>query len=715
MKKFTLSIFLILCLMLGFSNPVDRQTAQLVATNFWNAITGQNRPGRWTDVTEKTPFQEFYLFTRQDGDGFVLVAADDRVQPILGYSTENSFISPLPAHVTWFLNGYEQGIAYCKEYNMRATSDITTQWLRLIEGTYSPRDTTAVSPLLTTTWDQSPYYNNLCPDSSGVHALTGCVATATSQVMKFWNWPSIGLGSYSYIHETFGYQFADFGNTFYDWSNMPNSLDSSSTTTQVNAVATLMYHVGVAVKMNYGLHGSSAYANSYGYSLLPCSENALKDYFRYKNTIHSVYREDVTDSVWISTLNSELNAGRPIIERGRGDVGGHVFVCDGYDNNGLYHINWGWGGYLNGYFAHDNLSPDSAYIFNDDKALVVGIEPDIQIIANPQTLFFPQEGGSQTFTIVSLSAISDSWTATSDQSWLSLSLTTGTGSGAASTVTATATPNNSGSARIATITITQGSQSTTMQVIQNECTLSDMCTITISMQDSYGDGWNDAYMTIASASGFVYGTVTCSDSSTTQQLSVCPSDLVLTWTSGYWDEECSFTLTNSNGTTLLDVSEPTLSTYQVTSPCSTNYTISVSSANPEMGTATGGGTFAYGTTIQISASPFTNYEFVRWDDGDTDNPRIITVTEDATYMAEFQPSVGVDDFVAKESEIYSYGHQIFVNHAEGQPVEIYDITGRLIISESNNLQDRRVFTVNASGMYLVRTGNGIIRKVSVIQ
>ena len=714
MKKYTLSIFLMLCLMLGFSNPVDRQTAQLVATNFWNAVTGQNSLGRWMDVTEETPFQEFYLFTRQNGEGFVLVAADDRVQPILGYSTENSFILPLPAHVMWFLNGYEREIAHSKEYNIRATSDITTQWIQLIEGTYSPRDTTAVSPLLTTTWSQSPYYNNLCPDSSGVYTYTGCVATATSQVMKFWNWPIVGSGSHSYDHETFGYQHADFGNTFYDWSNMPNSLDSNSTTAQVNAVATLMYHVGVAVEMNYGLHGSSSYTNSYGYSTLPCAENALKDYFRYKNTLHSVYRDNVTDSIWISTLNSELNAGRPIIERGDGDAGGHAFVCDGYDNNGLYHINWGWSGYLNGYFAQNNLNPDP-YTFDNNQALLVGIEPDIQIIANPQTLIFPQEGGSQTFTIVSLSAISDSWTATSDQSWLSLSLTTGAGSGAASTVTATATPNNSGSTRIATITITQGSQSTTMQVMQNECSDSDMCTITFYMQDSYGDGWNGAYLTIASTSGYVYGTVTCSDSSTTQQLSVCPSDLVLTWFSGNWDEECSFTLTNSNGTTLLNVSSPTLSTYQVSSPCSESYTISVSSANPEMGTATGGGIYDYGTVIEISATPFADYEFVRWDDGNTDNPRFITVTEDATYMAEFQPLVGVDDFVAKEAEIYSYGHQIFVNHAEGQPVEIYDMTGRLIISESNNLQDRRVFTVNASGMYLVRTGNGFVKKVNVIR
>lgn len=145
------------------------------------------------------------------------------------------------------------------------------------------------------------------------------------------------------------------------------------------------------------------------------------------------------------------------------------------------------------------------------------------------------------------------------------------------------------------------------------------------------------------------------------------------------------------------------------------YTITVVSANPNMGTVVGGGTFDYGTTILIAAGPFENYEFVRWYDGNTDNPRSVTVTENATYIAEFQPITGVSDFVEDNVEIYSYGHQIYVNHAEGLSVEIFDVTGKLIISEIGNSQDHRVFTVNSSGIYLVRTSNGVVKKVQVIR
>ena len=273
-----------------------------------------------------------------------------------GYSLSSSFVFPLPAHVQNQLQGYEREIAYYKNNNFRATGEIEEMWTSLRNGSYTPRNTTSVSPMLTTTWNQSPYYNNLCPDSAGVHAVTGCTATATAQVMKFWNWPVTGTGSHTYTDDNFGTLSANFGATTYQWSSMPNALNSSSTTAQINAVATLMFHVGVAVEMDYGIGSSGAYTNSYGYSDLACSENALKDYFSYKNTIHSVYKDQTTDAVWVSVLTAEMDAGRPVIESGHGG-GGHAFVVDGYDNNGLFHINWGWGSAYDGYFAHDALNP----------------------------------------------------------------------------------------------------------------------------------------------------------------------------------------------------------------------------------------------------------------------------------------------------------------------------------------------------------------------
>ncbi len=803
MKRITLSIFFTLCLMIGFGNPVDLQTAQQVATNFWNVVTGQNDTVKWTNVTDETSFQELYLFARQDGKGFVIVAADDCVQPILGYSIDGRLTMPLPPSVSSFLKGYENEIIHCKRNNILATSEIISQWTQLLESDYTPQNTTAFTPLLTTTWAQRPYYNNLCPDSSGTHTLAGCVAIATAQVMKYWNWPTSGVGSYSYYHATYGNQYANFGNTTYDWNNMPNSLSSSSTTAQVNAVATLVYHVGVAVEMDYGIDGSGAYINSYGYSSLACSENALKDYFRYKNTIHSVYRDEVTNSQWLATLNTELNAGRPVLERGGGNDGGHAFVCDGYDNNGLYHINWGWNGSYNGYFAHNNLNPGSL-AFNNGNALVVGIEPDGQLIVSPQSLNFSQAGGSQTFTVISINGNNSSWTASSNQSWLTLSPTSGSGGGTTTTVTATASPNNSGSTRTAVVTISQGSNTATLQVAQNECSSSDMCTITVSMEDSYGDGWNNAYLTLSSASGYVYGTAACTGSLSTQQFSICPSDLVVTWNPGAYDDECSFTLTNSYGMTLMTASYPSFTTNTVTAPCSSgsnppssceitsfpwlesfedsiscwstidadgdgenwflttgspfsgthsmasyswnsvtlnsnnylvspqitlpstglykltfyvrsasanypdsisvrlttgsgasasnfttvlmpitpiphttyqpyeinltgyngqtfrlafvhkscdghyllldnisianmsaNYTITVSSSNSSMGTATGGGTYSGGSTAELTATANSGYRFTGWNDGNTENPRTVTVTGNATYTAQF--------------------------------------------------------------------------------
>ena len=550
---------------LALGNSVEPSVARQVANHFWTVVTGDESPGRWTDISTEAGFQEFYIFTREAADGFVIVSADNSVQPILGYSTDSRFITPLPAHVFSFLQRYEQEITYCREHSIPATNEIEQQWNSLIEGTYAPQLTTAVAPLLTTTWDQSPYYNNLCPDSSGVHAVTGCVATATAQIMKFWNWPATGNGSHSYYDDNFGYQSANFGATTYNWNQMPNALNASSSATQVNAVATLMYHIGVAVEMGYGIDASSAMMNSYGYSGYACAENALKNYFRYKNTLHSVYKDEVTNSYWINTLTNELDAGRPLLERGAGDAGGHAFVCDGYDNNGLFHINWGWGSYQDGYFAQNALNPGN-YTFNDGTAVIVGIEPNGALFVSTPTLTFPQEGGSQTFTVTPNSTGSTPWSASSNASWLTLTPSSGSAS-FTSTVTATATANNTGVMRSAVITVTQGSQSVTIQVAQSECSSNDMCSITLQMTDSYGDGWNNAYLTLSSSSGYVYGTATCEGSFSSQTFSVCSSNLLLTWTSGQWDSECAFTVLNSDGTTLLTESNTPSGSYTINNPC----------------------------------------------------------------------------------------------------------------------------------------------------
>ena len=555
MKKiYTLIALISLLPILSFCNPVDYPTIQQVASNFWTVMTG-NDTVIWTNVTPQTDFQEFYILENKDGAGFVIVAADDCVQPILGYSTTSYVRFPLLPSIQSFLEGYEQEIAYCKRFNVPATPEIEQQWNSLIQGTFTPKNTTAVSPLLSTTWDQAPYYNDLCPDSSGIYAVTGCVATATAQVMKYWNWPQTGVGSHSYTDDNFGYQYANFGATTYDWAHMPNALYYNSTTTEVNAVATLMYHIGVAVEMDYGIDGSSAISNSYGYENLACAENALKNYFKYKNTLHSVYKDDVYDWYWINTLTDELNAGRPVLERGSGEGGGHAFVCDGYDYNGMFHINWGWGSWLDGYFAHNALNPSDGeynnYEFNENVAIIVGIQP------------------------------------------------------------------------IAT---------------QCPCNASEQCTVTLLMNDGFGDGWNGASLSLQSVSGYEYG-VTSFDNglSASQQFSVCPETLILQWTPGEYDDECSFTLYGANNNVLLNVTSNPSGNYSIAQPCAlpSGYTITVTSSSTTMGSVTGGGNFNEGEEVTISATANSGYRFTGWNDGVTTNPRTITVTGNATYTAYF--------------------------------------------------------------------------------
>lgn len=579
MKKiFTALCFLIITALLNAS-PVDLRTAKNVAQNFWTANGGQSNV-EWVNLTPQTQFTEFYILSNANGKGFIIVAGDNCVIPILGYSLSNEFDVKMPAHINSYLNNMEQEIAFYKENNTPSTEELDNLWHSLRNGSYAPMSTTAVSPLLTTTWDQSPYYNDLCPVSGNEKTVTGCVATATAQIMKFWNWPTRGTGSHSYVDDEFGYLSANFGNTTYQWSLMPNALNWNSSAAQVNAVATLMYHVGVAVEMDYGISddgGSAAYSHDFGYSDLPCPRYALTSYFNYKNTIQSVYKENVSDAQWVSTMKSELNAGRPMLHSGSDDGSGHAFVCDGYDNNNLFHINWGWGGYCDGFYAANDLSPhaggtggNATYTFNQNRGIVIGIEPDNFLHANINNLYYPQEGGQQTFT-VTFNNSNAPWSITSSQSWLTISPNSGSSSGSGmSNITATASVNNTGAVRTAIITVTQGTQSFTINVVQNECSNSSTCPISLVMNDTYGDGWNGASVTVSSVSGYTYGTYSITEYNGTETINVCPSDIVLTWNSGNYDTECSFLVQDAAGNTLLNISsiDEGTNTWNISNPCS---------------------------------------------------------------------------------------------------------------------------------------------------
>ncbi len=309
----------------------------------------------------------FYVFNTEGG-GFVIVAGDDCVTPILGYSNEGTFdLDNIPPNAQAWIDGYKEQIQYVIDNKVSATAEIQKEWKNYSDDTAGDfSETAAIDPLIKTEWDQGQYYNAQCPTNTP----TGCVATAMAQVMKYWNHPAKGTGSKSYSHATYGTLSANFANTTYQWSSMPDKLTGAS-----SAVATLMYHAGVSVEMNYSTStsGSSASTVSH-YPGEPCAETALITYFGYKNTIRQVWKEDFTQAQWIELLKYEIDVERPILYRGSGSAGGHSFVCDAYDSRNYFHFNWGWSGSADGFYAVTALNP-SGYAFNTGQAALIGIEP----------------------------------------------------------------------------------------------------------------------------------------------------------------------------------------------------------------------------------------------------------------------------------------------------------------------------------------------------
>ena len=388
MNKLILSFIAILLWIEAFAEPIDVNSAKRVAESFLASIEVKNF-GELYDITSTTPFKEFYVFSIGD-DGFILISGNDCTVPILGYSFTNRFdIDNMPQNVKSVLDSYEEEIKFFKSQSNNDNNAIAEQWKMLKSGTMPEASyTTSIAPLLTTTWNQNLYYNSMCPYDETYHeySVTGCVATATAQIMKYWNYPANGYGSHTYNHNTYGTQNANFGTTTYEWNNMPNSLSNNSTATEINAIATLMYHIGVAIEMNYGVSATGG-SNGHSYSTLgdinASSQHALVKYFKYSPDIQVLSKAEYSDDEWDSVLISELNQNRPILYSGRGAMGGHSYVCDGYNQYGMFHINWGWGGYCDGYYEMGTLNPteesvieNSTYSFNLKNVAIIGIRPN---------------------------------------------------------------------------------------------------------------------------------------------------------------------------------------------------------------------------------------------------------------------------------------------------------------------------------------------------
>ena len=368
-----------------WANPVDPATAKRLATNFWNVECNSTCISDLVDMSEQTEFTNMYIFVNQNGPGFIIMSKDDAAIPILGYSGKDNFrTSNMPENLRSWLAGYDRIINLIVTEKIPASDEVIAQWNNISEGRHPVtqyRD--AVEPLVQTKWDQDAPYYNLCPTYGGNRCVTGCAATAMAQVMKFWNWPTTGTGSHSYTTSSYNLSCsANFGNTTYDWTNMKNSY-SYSTAAQKTAVATLMYHCGVSIDMDYGPDVSGAYTSvpSYYYNSYRTVERALKENFSYASSLSAKHKDNYSQSNWISLLKTELNAGRPMVYSGDDGSSGHAFVCDGYNASNYFHFNWGWSGYSDGYFTVSSLTPGSggigggSYNFSQDQEAIIGIVP----------------------------------------------------------------------------------------------------------------------------------------------------------------------------------------------------------------------------------------------------------------------------------------------------------------------------------------------------
>ena len=297
-----------------------------------------------------------YVFNSEN-QGFVLVSAEDHARAILGYSDEGYFDeNDIPDNMLFWLQMYAdemaQEITNHQAMRLVAAQHNSTR-LEAMKRKQSADTYPTISPILgNTVWGQDTPFNNYCPSYNGQRTVTGCVATALSQIMYVHKHPTRGKGSHSYTTTTKQLNVsANFGNTTYDWANMIPNYKNSYTTTQANAVATLMYHVGVAADMDYTVEGSGTASN--------VALAAITEYFDYDKAINILPKDYMKEENILQTIATDLQTGRPVYLSGATiNQEGHAFVCDGMRSDGYLHINWGWNGTANGYFTLSALDPE---------------------------------------------------------------------------------------------------------------------------------------------------------------------------------------------------------------------------------------------------------------------------------------------------------------------------------------------------------------------
>ena len=369
MQRKVLSICLLLLPLMLMAAPITQEQAKQKASEF---MTGHPKmaKGRMLKAA-KAPLKmqqaetaaSYYVFNVGEQEGFIVVSGDDRTPAILGYAVGGSFdAANIPANMQAWLQGYEDQISKLDQYPAAQTSVASHE---------------AIAPLIKSTWGQGAPYNLMCPidPTNNEGSYSGCVATAMAQVMNYYKYPEMTTAAIpAYTTDYYGFSMRAIAKTTIDWDNMLDQYDESATEAQQQAVAQLMLLCGQSVKMDYTAYGSYTYSNYV--------TTALSKYFGYDKNVHYAIRNLYRAAEWDNLIYQELQEGRPVIYRGSSLRDGHAFIIDGYSEDGLYHVNWGWYGNYDSYFLLSVLDPSvegdnttiSPDAFNFYQEAVVGIQ-----------------------------------------------------------------------------------------------------------------------------------------------------------------------------------------------------------------------------------------------------------------------------------------------------------------------------------------------------
>ena len=342
-----------------FSGIVDIDRATRIAENFTNSRANTFIVDS-VEIIEDNSTIYFYVF-KLENPGFVIVSGDDSAMPILAYSFNNVFDLDLPVQVAYLFDVYKNNIDEIIDQDIDASDEIRTLW-NLYSTPFSYEQDRAVTPLLTCNWNQDSPWNNMCPtdqDGPGGNVYAGCVAISMVQIMYYWGYPETGYGSHGYTAGGYGYQYADYGNAIYEYSDMEDNFAT-------DASQLLIYHAGVAVNMGYSPNGSGASVMGGSNS----AYSAMKNYFIYDHGVSRVEADDYSSTQYRQMLQSDLDDNQPIIYVGYSNDGGHAWNIDGYEGD-YFHNNFGWGGSNNGYYLLSALNG-----FNSGQGALINLIPE---------------------------------------------------------------------------------------------------------------------------------------------------------------------------------------------------------------------------------------------------------------------------------------------------------------------------------------------------